>query len=1501
MKNTPTNRNLLVLLITCASLAGRASMTIQSLTGPVTATEISSYDTFMASQSPPATNTYDNNMADGTAGMNCESLGLMYEVTNDPALLNEMISYADAFISLRNDYTDHRVMWDGRVDPVWLTKAASSSEAGYAGCENNDIVGHVAYCAQLILESPSLWNQTVPDGNPHGYGVTYYQRATNYIAQMEYSESYYFNVYFINPANDQITAPTSSAWTSFSESTTAWNRQMMFLNGWQRLSQCHQILGDNPQNVALYNSIVQAAMNWFVSQLQPSTAGGQPVYNWTYAPNGSGSEDNTLHSTYDIWGITRAFNAGIYTNIPASTMIPFANTLQYVMNVSTNHISYYVNGTSSPNSPRDFIYPGWMPIANFGPATYSIMANMNIAQGSQASTAIFDAFILWDKNARYTGFFANNSSAADYFLNSPWIEQVDVGGNANYPVTVNSLFGFGSGVTISVNGLPGGVSASVSPGYNATITLSASSSATPGIYSATVTGSGGGITRTVPIIVDVVNSQVPGFSISATPSSQSVTVGGNTTYAVTIGSLNGFSGTVNLSVSGLPSGASGSFNPASVSGGSGSSTLTVSTATNTPVSSYTLTITGVSGSLTNSTTVSLVLNDFNISETPSSQTVVAGGSTNYSVTVGNVNGFTGSVSLSAGGLPSGASASFNPASVTAPGSSTMTVSTTGSTPAGTNTLTITGASGSLQHSTTAAMIVNSAATWTEINDTDPAITYSPGWNYSTNRGDGDYNNDVHYTKTNGNYAQYTFTGTGVEYITETYTDESNVDIYIDGAYQTTVNCYSATRQAQMVMYSTTTLLSGSHTIKIVKNGGTYTLLDAFAYTSAPVPDFAVSVSPSSQTLVAGNGTTYTATVTPTNGFSGTVNFSVSGLPSGASGSFNPTSVGGSGSSTLTVTTSTSATPGTYTLTITGISGNLTNSATATLVVNAAPDFSIVTTPSSQSVNPGANTSYTATITALNGFAGTVNFSVSGLPSGATGSFSPGSVNGSGSSTLTVSTTTGTAPGTYTLTVTGTSGSLAHSNAVTLVVNTPDFSISTTPASQAVTAGGSTNYTATVSAINGFGGAVSFSVSGLPAGANGTFNPASVNGSGSSALTVTTATNTPPGTYTLTVSGTSGSLAHSNSVTLVVNAISGGGTLPAGWTDKDIGAVGNAGSAAWTNGVFTIKGSGADIWGTNDEFNYAFMSATNNFTITAQVTVLNSANAWSKSGVMVRGTTATNSAYVGLYVTTGNGVSMQFRPANGVSAIDLARQTGVTAPYWVRLMRSGNTFTGYSSPDGVNWTLVGQTNVTMAGKVYAGLPVCSHDNTAINTSTFANVSIATSVSLSSAFNREGIVTDGTTFSSSGGLDTHGYAYSSNLLGTSPGVDGVPFTSGPANASSVISASGNSITLPAGNFSSLQMLATAVNGSQTSQTFTVYYADGSSSTFTQSLSDWGSAQNYAGETQAVTMSYRDTSSGSNQSGTWTLYGYSFSLNNGKTVSSITLPNNSNVEVLSLTLVQ
>jgi hypothetical protein len=889
MKKTPLSA--LILFITCLCLSGRAAMTIQSLSGAVTATEISSYKTFMQGRTPPTTNTYDNNMADGTAGTDCESLGLMYEVSHDTQLLDKMIQYADAFLSLRNDFTDRRVMWDGNVDPVWLTKAAGTSQAGYAGCENNDIAGHIAYCAKLILQTPSIWNTPAAVGDPHGYGATYLQRAQTYVTQMEIVQDNYMTVWFIDSTTKRIkdSSTVDPAFAALGQSTTAWNRQMMFLNGYQRLSECHAILADNSAKLSLYDAIVQASVSWFQSEWQSTTGGGQPCYVWQYAPgHAGGNEEMNGHAAYDMWGLGRAFSAGKY-GMTQTLLRPFAETLRYVIYQGNNTFAEWVNGDTS--STRNYIYPEWMPVAAYDPCIFATMANADVAQGSQGSNPIYDAFILWVKNNRALGVFANNCDAADFALSSSWVETVTPGNNAQYPVTVNALDGFASAVTLSMSGLPSGISASFTSGNNSTLTLTASGSVTPGVYSAAINGAGGGITRTVPVTMVV--PSVPDFSISATPSSQGVVAGGSTTYTVNVSALDGFSGNVSLSASGLPTGSSAGFNPTSIAT-SGSSTLTITTSGSTPTGSYTVTITGTSGGLTHTTMVTLAVNDFTISAAPSSQTVTAGNSTNYTVTVGNVNGF-----------------------------------------------------------------------------------------------------------------------------------------------------------------------------------------------------------------------------------NGTVTFSASGLPTGATAAFNPTSVASLGTSTLTITT--------------------------------------------------------------------------------------------GSSTAS-------------------------------------------------------------------------------------------------------------GTYTVTVTGTSGSRVHSTTVTLVINAASGG--LPSGWSDADVGTPSIAGSASYSTGVFTIKGSGADIYGTADQFHFAYESVSGDQTIIDRVVSQTGANAWAKSGVMIRESTAAGASYVGLYVTPGNGVSMQYRNGTGVSATDLARQTGLSAPYWVKLMRSGNTFTGYSSANGSTWTQVGTISVTMASAVKTGVPVCSHDNTVLNTATIDNVSVTT---------------------------------------------------------------------------------------------------------------------------------------------------------------------------------
>jgi hypothetical protein len=404
-----------------------------------------------------------------------------------------------------------------------------------------------------------------------------------------------------------------------------------------------------------------------------------------------------------------------------------------------------------------------------------------------------------------------------------------------------------------------------------------------------------------------------------------------------------------------------------------------------------------------------------------------------------------------------------------------------------------------------------------VNDTEANFDHVPGdWTYSSARGLGDYSGDVHYTQTDGQYVQYTFTGSAISWIGEMNPDMGNVGVYLDGVFQATVNCFSTTRVAQQRLFTATNLSAGSHSLKLVKNGGTYMILDAFAV--VPV-NFWLTTSPTAMTVAGGGSNSTVVKLDTLNGFAGSASLGVSGLPANCSASFNPPSLSGPGFSTLTIFASNNAAAGNVELTIFGTSGGITNLATVNLTVIPTP---------------------------------------------------------------------------------------------------------------------------------------------IP----------------------------PP--------------------------------LP--WLNVDVGGPTNKGSATYSNWVFTLKGSGNDIWSTGDAFNFTYQPVIGDWTNTARVATLHSSNGWAKTGVMLRESTNANSKYIGLYVTVSNGVSMQFRSGTGVSAVDEARAGGVVAPYWVRLVRSGNTFTGYRSSDGAAWTQVGTTNFAMATNYLAGLAVCAHDVTLLNTSMVDQVSV-----------------------------------------------------------------------------------------------------------------------------------------------------------------------------------
>lgn len=172
--------------------------------------------------------------------------------------------------------------------------------------------------------------------------------------------------------------------------------------------------------------------------------------------------------------------------------------------------------------------------------------------------------------------------------------------------------------------------------------------------------------------------------------------------------------------------------------------------------------------------------------------------------------------------------------------------------------------------------------------------------------------------------------------------------------------------------------------------------------------------------------------------------------------------------------------------------------------------------------------------------------------------------------------------------------------------------------------------------------------------------------------------------------------------------------------------------------------------------------------------------------------------------------------------------------------------------------------------------------------------ALSVNLSGSQNVVGIANFGKAVAN-GGLDAGGYAYCASLLNTSASWAGSTFTLGAVGSSDA--ASKTTIALPAGHESAVKLLATAVNGNQPDQVFVVTYSDGTTQSFTQSLSDWYTPQGYSGESKASDMAYRIAPSGVTDVGPFYLYGYSFPVDSAKIIKSITLPDNRNVVVLAV----
>src|SRR3989441_615167 len=296
-----------------------------------------------------------------------------------------------------------------------------------------------------------------------------------------------------------------------------------------------------------------------------------------------------------------------------------------------------------------------------------------------------------------------NSGGPDFALSSnPTSVSFVASQSATSTISLHSTGGFSGPVDLTATSAPGGINVSCVPSsisgtQTSTCTVGGS---TPGSYTVTVTGTNGSLVHTTSIGVTVTAPPTPDFSISANPAGVSFVADQSATSTISLTSTGGFTGTVALTAASAPSGVTASCAPSSISG---SQTSTCTLASSTP-GSFTVTVTGTSGSLVHTTSISVTVTapavpDFSITASPDTVSFVAGQSAFSTISLQSMGGFNGAVALTAASMPAGVTISCVPASISGTQTSACTLS---SSAIGSYTVGITGAKRTPSHTASIA-------------------------------------------------------------------------------------------------------------------------------------------------------------------------------------------------------------------------------------------------------------------------------------------------------------------------------------------------------------------------------------------------------------------------------------------------------------------------------------------------------------------------------------------------------------------------------------------------------------------------------------------------------------------------------------------------------------------------------------------------------------------------------------------------------------------------------
>ena len=395
----------------------QGGMKVEDIYGKLTVEEVKSFVGYIEANVNPDRNNIGNVMIYGKTGSTLEVLNLMYRQTGYTRMFPVMSKFADAIMAGRNDQANGaKIQYSmGGVQPGWV-----NTEGGnFIAVEIGDICGHVLFFAENILQTPSMWDVEVPDGDPYGYGKTYKERALTYIKLCDQTLRDYLMVYLIN---DDYKAFQDSALTKSGDNCVdkfhPWNRQFMMVSGFIHGSACHKLLGDDPALAAEYDKVVQTLIDFFISQLRPTTKNGKACYVWNYWPIVSGYKNsvgkvcsqtggkiedaNDAHMAYDVYGMYKCQLYG-YQNVTDEVMQTFCNTLNNVIYDPDHAAGVFrgsVNGATGKDD-KDTVWPQVIHLGLYDEQTYRILFSTSQMNSGLGANVDRTGRILYVKSIRY--------------------------------------------------------------------------------------------------------------------------------------------------------------------------------------------------------------------------------------------------------------------------------------------------------------------------------------------------------------------------------------------------------------------------------------------------------------------------------------------------------------------------------------------------------------------------------------------------------------------------------------------------------------------------------------------------------------------------------------------------------------------------------------------------------------------------------------------------------------------------------------------------------------------------------------------------------------------------------------------------------------------------------------------------------------------------------------------------------------------------------------------